>query len=67
MGERQLIDAQLGIKPAAEVDYALDPLLVRMTAENLHSEIDAGSLKGNEVGLCVARCMMPLFDSGQCR
>lgn len=47
--ELQLVDGRLVIEPVPEADYALDQLLVGVTAENLHSEIDFSSPEGNEV------------------
>ncbi len=47
--EISVIDGNLVIMPLYESEITLDDLLSRVTAENLHDEIDTGSAVGNEV------------------
>jgi antitoxin MazE len=44
-----LEDGRLVIVPAVAPQYALDALLARVTAGNLHGEVDTGAAVGGEV------------------
>jgi antitoxin MazE len=45
----QVEEGRLIIMPLAESKPALADLLAQITAENLHDEIDTGTVVGNEV------------------
>ena len=47
--ELSLEEGSLVVKAATRPQCALDDLLIDVTADNLHGEIDTGPLAGNEV------------------
>lgn len=47
--EMALVDGEIIIKPAPQKRWHLDELVAKITASNLHSEVDAGKAAGNEV------------------
>lgn len=47
--EVTLEGGKLVVIPLHELDFTLDDLLAKITAENLHKEIDTGSPVGNEI------------------
>lgn len=44
-----VVDGTLVIKPRNRKRYSLDELIHEITPENLHTEMDSGSVVGNEV------------------
>lgn len=44
-----VVDGNLVIKPRTRKRYALDELVSAITPENLHAEVDSGTVVGNEV------------------
>lgn len=47
--EIKVVDGQILIVPLLAPHYELDTLLLGVTPDNLHSEIDTGDAVGNEV------------------
>ena len=46
--ELSLVDGRLVITPATETEFTLENLLIGITPENLHSEVDTGPATGRE-------------------
>ena len=47
--EISLVDGQIVIKPISKKQLALEQLLTKATADNVHGEIDSGEAVGKEV------------------
>ncbi|MFO0873697.1 MAG: AbrB/MazE/SpoVT family DNA-binding domain-containing protein [Phycisphaerales bacterium] len=47
--ELSVRDGDIVVKPASRARYGLDELLGKVTARNLHAEIDSGRRRGREV------------------
>ena len=46
--ELVVLDGNLVVKPKSRRRYSLEELVAGITPENLHSEVDSGSVVGNE-------------------
>ena len=44
-----VVDGNLVLKPKKRSKYTLNQLVEEITPDNLHNEIDAGIVKGNEI------------------
>ncbi len=46
--ELSTVDGKLVVKPVSKSKTTLEELLVKVTKDNLHHEVDTGSILGNE-------------------
>jgi antitoxin MazE len=47
--EISLMDGQIVVKPVSAPVWSLEELLVSINNDNLHREVDTGSVRGNEI------------------
>jgi antitoxin MazE len=47
--EISISDGQIIVKPLLKPDWTLEELLSRVSAENIHSEVETGIATGNEI------------------